>query len=305
MSPSPVGHFRAYGPQPKFREDTLKAIAQISVICEQYEGRGRVLTLRGLYYQLVARNLVENTDGSYNRVKGLVGDGRLAGLISWTAIEDLGRNVKGLRTWETPEQLLLEVPKMYRRDKWSDQKFHPEVWMEKQAVEGVVGQVCDEIEVDFLACKGYISHSEIWRAGQRFAQRIREGRTPIVFYLGDHDPSGMQMVEDHQNRLGMFAGVPIQVVRIALNMPQIERYQPPPQPAKTSDSRYEGYVADTGLTESWELDALTPDVMHEIVRDAVRRIRDEKVWEASCEQENTERQFIADRIGEPTQEDKL
>lgn len=290
-----VGTFRAYGPPRNMREETLRAIVQAAAICEEYESRGRPLTLRGLYYQHVARGLIENSDPSYNRLKHLVSEGRLAGLISWTAIEDLGRNLRGYPTWEDPEHRFRDAAADYRRNKWLDQDVYPEVWVEKQAMESVVGRACEELEVDYFACKGYNSHSEEWRAANRFAYLIQQGQRPMVFYLGDHDPSGMHMVDDHASRLAMFTGVPVQVVRIALNRSQVDKYDPPPNPAKMTDSRAPAYVAEHG-EHSWELDALSPDVIHEVIQQAVISIRDEAKWEASLAQENSERQMMTDLL---------
>lgn len=291
----PVGTFRAYGPPFNFREETLRRIAQASKICEEYEAKGRPLTLRGLFYQHVARKLIDNNDREYDRLKSIVGDGRLAGLISWTAIEDLGRNLKGFHTWETPGQCLVDATRNYKRDKWADQSFYPEVWVEKQAMEGVVGHICNELEVNFFSCKGYNSLSEQYAAGRRFVHALSKGQRPIVFHLGDHDPSGFDMTRDNRERLEMFAGVPVQVVRIALNTDQVERYNPPPNPTKQSDSRSGPYMEEHG-DSCWELDALPPDVIHELIRDAVVRIRDDAVWESSLERENSERQMMMDVI---------
>jgi hypothetical protein len=289
------GTFRAYGPPIKFREETLRLIAQASSICAEYEAKGRPLTLRGLYYQHVARGLIENTDRSYNRLKGVVTDGRMAGLISWTAIEDLGRQLMGHTTWESPGEALDEAKRRYRRNKWADQETYPEVWVEKQALEGVIGTICSELEVDYYSCKGYNSMTEQWNAGMRFAQRVRDGQRPVVFHLGDHDPSGLHMTVDNRERLSVFAGVPIMVVRLALNRDQIDQYNPPPNPGKETDSRFATYAAEHG-DMSWELDALDPPTIHDIIRDAIDRIRDEDAWEKSLARENAERQEIADAI---------
>ena len=296
ISATRVGTFRQYKGF-MFRAETRALIEQASRICAEYEAKKRPLTLRGLYYQHVARGLIENTERSYSKLGDIVNDGRMAGLISWTAIEDLGRNLRGLKTWVNPQHALDDCKKSYRRNKWEDQPFYPEVWVEKQALEGVVGQISNELEVDFFSCKGYNSQSEQWRAGGRFAQRVRDGQQPIVFHLGDHDPSGLDMTRDNQERLSLFAGTQIQVVRLALNMNQIEQYNPPPNPAKFSDSRAEDYVRQYG-DQSWELDALEPTVIHNLIEDAVLRIRDKKVWEQSLERENSERQAIDDAIEE-------
>lgn len=284
------GHFRCYRPK-EFREDALAMIKTANKIIEEYESRGMAITLRQLYYQFVARGLIANVTASYNKLGGLVNDGRMAGLISWTAIEDRGRNLMGLNTYKDPTDAIKSIRPGYRIDKWEDQPFRPEVWVEKAALEGVIGQICNQLQVDFFASRGYNSQSEQWRAGQRFVRYLSKGQRPIVFHLGDHDPSGIDMTRDNQERLSIFAGVEIQVVRLALNMDQIERYNPPPNPAKMTDSRFSDYQAQFG-DESWELDALDPSVIHQLIEDAVIKIRDPKKWDAALKQEAEDKQVL-------------
>lgn len=277
------GHYVCYVPT-KFGADNLALIEQACKIIGEYESQNMAITLRQLYYQFVARDLMPNSVTSYNRLGDLISRGRLAGLVSWTAIEDRGRNLMGLSKHASPEAAVRSVRASYRIDKWATQDFRPEVWVEKAALEGVIGTICNELQVDFFACRGYNSQSEQWRAGRRLAAYISRGQRPIVFHLGDHDPSGIDMTRDNRDRLSMFAGAPIQVVRLALNMDQIERYRPPPNPAKMTDSRFEDYQKKFG-DESWELDALEPTVIHDLIRDAVVRVRDEKRWDAMLMQE--------------------
>lgn len=273
------GHYVAYQPK-KFRQEALDEIQAANSIIEEYESLGFAMSLRQLYYQMVARGLRENTPKSYNRLKTLISDGRLAGLVSWTAIEDRGRNLMGLETFDSPHKAVKWLAEEhYRIDLWADQPFRPEVWVEKAAQEGTVGQICNQLRVDFFSCKGYNSQSEQWRAGRRFARYIAKGQTPIVFHLGDHDPSGIDMTRDNRDRLSMFAGTPINVQRIALNMPQIEKYNPPPNPVKFSDSRAEDYEQEFG-DSSWELDALAPTVIKDLIEDAILRVRDHKKYDA-------------------------
>jgi hypothetical protein len=268
----------------RFNADTLDMIVEANKIIGEYEEQGFAITLRQLYYQFVSRDLLPNVVQSYNRLGAAVNDGRLAGLISWTAIEDRGRNLKGLSSYSSPRDAMERMIAGYRLDRWRDQPFRPEVWVEKEALEGIIGSICNELHVDFFACRGYNSQSEQWRAGMRFANYIRKGQKPIVFHLGDHDPSGIDMTRDNEDRLSMFAGVPIQVVRLALNMDQVERYAPPPNPAKVTDSRFADYEARFG-SESWELDALSPTVIRDLISDAVMRVRDEALWDAATMRE--------------------
>jgi hypothetical protein len=285
-----VGTFRCYRNM-KFNDDKLLLIRQASDICAAYEAQGIPMSLRQLYYQLVSKNLVMNTKNSYDRLGDAVSDGRIAGLISWTAIEDRGRNLMGLNHYDSPEHAVKSVQAAYSIDKWAEQPYRAEVWVEKEALVDVVGIICNKLQVDFFACKGYNSQSEAWRAGQRFANYVRKGQRPIVFHLGDHDPSGIDMTRDNRERLELFAGVPVQVVRLALNMDQIERYNPPPNYAKVSDSRSPDYIRQFG-EECWELDALEPRVIQDLIEGAVLQVRDQRLWDAATAQEVEDKRYL-------------
>jgi len=282
----------------KFSNERLKFIRVADQIIREYESKGHSLTVRQLYYQFIAKNLLPNSKKSYNWLGGLISDARLAGLISWSAIIDRNRNLRGLQTWTDPEDALEDTKNRYRIDKWADQQFRPEVWIEKDALSGVIAPICNDLEVDFFACKGYNSQSAQWEAGRRLANYVRKGQRPIIFHLGDHDPSGIDMTRDNQERLSMFAGVQIQVMRLALNMDQIEEYDPPPNYAKPSDSRYLSYVDRFCTEDCWELDALDPVVVRKIIEDAVLRVRDDLAWEESELRESEEKVVIEDLIKE-------
>lgn len=281
------GHYRCYRPK-KFTKDHIKVIEATNHVVEEYDRKGFMLTVRQIYYQFVARGWMPNKQTEYDRLVGIISEGRLAGLISWTAIEDRNRNLMGTRTFESPKDAIKDRRDNYHIDKWADQPWRPEVWVEKAALEGVVGGMCEKLQVDFFACRGYNSQSEQWRAGQRFARYVQKGQRPIVFHLGDHDPSGLDMTRDNRERLSLFAGIPVMVQRLALNMPQIEQYNPPPNPAKKTDSRYEQYSNQYDTDESWELDALDPTVIHQLIESAVLKVRDETKWDQMLAREVSE-----------------
>lgn len=280
----------------RFGEAALAMIGQANAIIEGYEKKGYSLTVRQLYYQFVSRGLFENVVANYNKLGEVISDARLAGLVSWTAIEDRGRNLMGLSTLRSPAEAIKKSRDDYRRDLWDGQACRPEVWVEKQALEGVVGGICSRLRVDFFATKGYNSQSEMWRAGRRFAARYGDGQRPVVLHFGDHDPSGIDMTRDASDRLALFAGVPVPVIRVALNMDQVEQYAPPPNPAKMTDSRAADYVAKYG-DESWELDALPPDVIENLIARHVARFRDEEKWEEALSREAEDKDAL-DRIVE-------
>jgi hypothetical protein len=282
-----------------FKPDSLKLIEISNRIIAEYEGAGLSLTLRQLYYQLVARTVIENNQGSYNRLGDLISNARLAGLVSWTALEDRGRQLMGHRTFDSPAEAVhaladldYDDPWSYRIDMWANQPWRPEVWVEKQAMEGVLAGICYDLRVDFYATKGYNSQSEQWRAGQRFSRYIRKGQRPIVFHLADHDPSGFDMTEDLKSRLEMFCGVPILVQRLGLNSEQIHKYSPPPNVGKTTDGRLAKYMVERGTDQVWELDALSPSVIQGLIRDAVGSLRDPALWAELMEQETADKRVL-------------
>lgn len=282
-----VGLFRAYVHEP-FRKSSLARIAQANKIIAEYEGKNFSLTIRQLHYQLVSRDLYENTAANYNSLVNLISRGRMAGLVSWTAIEDRGRNLRGHTTWGTPLEAAESMRQMYKRDLWERQPNRVEVWVEKQALEGVIGSICDELRVDFFATKGYNSQSEQWRAGRRFASCYNKGQRPVVLHLGDHDPSGIDMTRDNRERLSLFCGTEVLLIRLALNMAQVEELRPPPNFAKEDDSRFRDYMAKYG-DESWELDALSPEYIQNLISSAVTSFRDEAIWETALERENEDK----------------
>jgi hypothetical protein len=120
---------------------------------------------------------------------------------------------------------------------------------------------------------------------------VAKGQRPIIFHMGDHDPSGLDMTRDNRERLEIFAGVPVTVVRLALNMDQIEELQPPPNPAKLSDSRAEAYIAEHG-DSSWEIDALEPTYIRRLIQENVDRLRNEELWSAALTREVAGKEWL-------------
>jgi hypothetical protein len=276
----------------KFRADTLAVINHANTILDEYQAQGFKLTLRQLYYQFVARALLPNKQSEYKRLGSIIDNGRQAGLIDWAAIEDRTRNLERLSTWDSPQDILSAVTNQYREDWWLHQPFYPEVWIEKDALTGIIEPTCHEFRVPFFACRGYVSQSEMYDAAQRLKRVARSKRNPVIFHLGDHDPSGMHMTEDNGNRLDLFMrGYGIEVVRLALNMNQIEEYDPPPNPAKETDSRFESYAAEHGES-SWELDALDPVVIANLIRDALEERIEPEPWQDAKDAEEKNREHL-------------
>lgn len=275
----------------KFSHPVLETIHAAQEIVNEYADQGFSLTLRQLYYQFVARDLIPNNLRSYKRLGDVINNARMAGLISWEAIEDRTRNVNNWQHRESPREALQAARSGYFIDRWDNQPFRPEVWIEKDALVGVIERVCGQFDTPFFACRGYTSQSEQWRAGQRFAETIERGQIPIVLHLGDHDPSGVDMTRDNADRLAIFAGEPVEVRRLALNFDQVERYRPPPNPAKFTDSRANAYMRAFGR-HCWELDALEPAVIVALIRAELEGLIDPEAWDESAAREAAERAVL-------------
>ena len=267
----------------RFNHSSRVLIDLANTIIADYQSQGFDLTLRQLYYQLVSRAVIKNDDKEYKRLGSVINDARLAGLVDWNAIVDRTRNLRDLGHWNTPADIIKSASYSFAVDKWANQAFRPEVWIEKDALTGVIAGVCNELDVPFFSCRGYTSQSEMWSAGQRLQGHLRTRHNPLILHLGDHDPSGMDMSRDITERLKMFMGG-TKFERLALNMDQIEQYNPPPNPAKLTDSRCTAYIAEFG-DSSWELDALDPKAIAKLIRDAVMNVRHEPSWAASVEVE--------------------
>jgi len=263
-----------------------------NVIIAEYRAQGYVLTLRQLYYQFVARDLIPNTERSYKNLGELVKKGRMAGSIDWSAIVDRGRSAEMWPQWNDPADLITGAAASYRLDRWAGQERYVEVWVEKDALASVVEPACDALHVRWLACRGYSSATAMYDGAERFKLASDDGKWNLLIYLGDHDPSGMDMSRDVADRLDEMQATDVEVHRIALNMDQVDQYDPPPNPTKFTDSRQASYVARFGR-ESWELDALEPAVMDSLIRDRIEEVLDRQAYEKVVEQEDLDKELIS------------
>jgi hypothetical protein len=259
---------------------SVKLIAQVAAVIDEYSAQGFDLTLRQIYYQLVSRNLIRNKDSEYKRLVSVVTVGRRAVLIDWEHIVDRTRYLRRQPSWSSPKAIVEACAEQFTIDLWASQPKRPEVWVEKDALLGLVAQACREHQVPYLSCRGYVSDPEAWAAAQRFVAAAESGHDPIVIHLADHDASGVDMSRDLKERLAMYAPrVDVEVLRIALNHDQVVDNELPPNPAKEKDARLPAYRKQYG-DESWELDALPPATIVALIRETIEGLVDHLRWEA-------------------------
>jgi hypothetical protein len=276
----------------KFSPGSQEMIAQANKIIDEYQAQGFNLTLRQLYYQFVARGLIANRVTEYKRLGSVINDARLAGEVDWEAIEDRTREVRTNPHWDSPSDLINAAARQYLNNRWDTQPNYVEVWIEKDALVGVFERACTQLDVPLLSCRGYTSQSEMWRAGQRLIEKSDEGKEIVVLHFGDHDPSGIDMTRDITDRLELF-GANLDMRRLALNYDQVQKYKPPENPAKETDSRYIGYISKYG-DKSYELDALEPTVLARLVTREVQSLIDDDAWEEATErQEQGRKELVA------------
>lgn len=262
-----------------FKKKSIESINRINAIIEQYQDEGYTLTVRQLYYQLVARDIIPNNEKSYKQITSLVNDARIAGLIDWDAIEDRTRSFERRGRWHSPQSILEASAKQYHTDPWATQDRRIFLVVEKEALVGVFQNVCYKFDIPLLAARGYPSASVV----REFAKtEIEENadKDVLILHFGDHDPSGIDMTRDLIDRFEMFGcGNHFELKRMALNYDQIEELKPPPNPAKATDARFVNYRKRFG-TSSWELDALPPTVLSEMARVEIVDHIDPDAWDA-------------------------
>lgn len=283
----------------RFTDESLAYIEAANIVINDFVAQGFRLTLRQLYYQFVARDLFRqhyrydtgkgkwvrdpngtiNAEPNYDMLGNLVNNARLAGLIDWDAIEDRTRAFVRRGRWESGRHILQVSTDAFHMDMWSNQPARIFVIVEKEALVGVLERVCHEYDVPLLAARGYPSASVLHEFVTADILPALGSQHIAIIHLGDHDPSGIDMTRDLRERIELFCeGESIELVRIALNMPQIEALKPPPNPAKTTDSRFLEYRKLFG-DESWELDALQPAYLAQLVETEINKYRDDALWD--------------------------
>lgn len=283
--------------QKRLSATKMATIEQANVIIEEYDAQNLRLTLRQLYYQFVSRDLLQNSDKNYKRLGSIISDGRLCGHIDWYAIEDRGRVARVPHhdtSVEDSIDMMKRIAENYTLDKWEGQSTYVELCVEKDALSGVLEPIAERFDVPLVVNKGYSSSSAMYEMATRYIEAMSGGRDGLCLYLGDHDPSGEDMVRDIRDRLHLFEA-DVKVEKISLTTAQVRQYHPPPNPAKMSDSRAAAYVAAHGR-QSWELDALNPAVLTQLVTKAISAVIDKSALKLIEAREAAERQVMIDAL---------
>jgi len=269
-------------------------LEQINEIIVRYAAQGYRLTLRQLYYQLVSQALIPNKVTEYAKLSKLLVNGRMGGEVDWDSIEDRLR-VPKIPYWVTGVAgAIKDTIDQYRLNRMEGQDNYIEVWCEKDALSNVLYRVTEEYHIRLMVNRGYSSCTAMHDAYERLD--ARSDLKSYILYLGDHDPSGLDMVRDIRDRLDGFGVEDVEVIHVAITREQIDEHNPPPNPAKVTDPRAGEYIAQHGDT-SWEVDALNPETLHELLVNEIVELIDRDKYEAVLEREEEDKEKLREFAG--------
>ena len=277
----------------RFRDESLDRIHQANEIIDDYLEDGLRLTLRQLYYQFVSRDLIPNTERSYKNLGKLISQGRLAGLIDWDAIEDRMRQPETPSEWGSLDELVRAAIGGFRLPRMERQSTYVELWVEKDALAGVLSPIARKYHSTLMVNRGYSSQSAMYESAQRIRAASQGAHDIVILYLGDLDPSGEDMVRDIAERLDLFDSGNLVVQKVALTMTQVGMYKPPPNPTKLTDSRAKEFIKQYGR-ESWEVDALPPNVLTKLIEAEFKALIDLELMDAVKAEEQRQRDELTD-----------
>lgn len=292
-------------------------------IAEEYDGN---LTVRQLYYQFVGRGLVnpqlisdkQGADRFYKRVVAALTAARMNGDFPFDWLVDRMRTCEESQAFadftevdmaldDIAEKISEAEKWAVYRDRWLGQKTYVLVGVEKDALSGVLQEPCEQLGVGLFVFRGYASVSSLYELCLNLQRAYLESSAEeaVLLYLGDHDPDGWEIPRSalrNIRRIIELEGLSMpsfRVERIALNMDQVQRYDPPPFPAKVSSSRYEGYIEEHGIDDAWELDALRPDVLKQLLVDNVEAYFDPTIHMENIRSVRFARRQVRDQMREP------
>jgi len=282
--------YEPYSPRGKAK----KMIEQINEIIDYFGESGFRLTIRSIFYRLVGKGLIQNNFNSYKNTQTTIGRARRGGMIDWDSIVDETRHLREDSSWDNPAAIILDAAASYHVNYWQGQKYRPELWLEKDAVLGVIGGLCKRYDIPYFSCRGNPSDVAMLGAGERMISYIANKQIPYIFYLGDHDPQGLDIDRDITEKLRMFSGTDIKFQRLALTEEQIIEGDLPPNPVKKTDNKKGpviDYINRFGV-ECWELDALDPNDLVKIVENAILEKVDQGLFSEMKEIERVGREDL-------------
>jgi hypothetical protein len=251
---------------------------------------GRPMTVRQVFYQTTVRGLIEKAESGYAKVQNDLTLMRRAGDLPYHWLADNTRWMRRPTTFNGVEEALKDTAKFYRKALWKDADCYVEIWLEKDALSGVIYPVTSMFDVPLMVARGYASLSFLYTA----AEYINDLDVPAyIYHLGDFDPSGVNAGEKIEETLNELApDAEIYFERIAVTEEQIASWDLPTRPTKKSDTRAKNF-GDTSV----ELDAIDPNELRNIVQDVIEVHLPQQQFEVLKAAEESEREIISKLVG--------
>jgi len=277
---SPIKRYRATRAEVEERRRAL-----LGIIAEM-----KPMTVRQVFYQASVRGLVDKSDSGYAKVQTDLVHMRREGDLPYSWLADNTRWQRRPNTFDSPEQALRNTANFYRKSLWTEADAYVEIWLEKDALAGVVLPITDMYDVPLMVARGYASLSFLHSAAE---QIMWEERPTYIYHLGDYDPSGVNAGEKIEQTLReMAADAEIHFERIGVTADQIIELALPTRPTKETDSRAKSFGS-----VSVELDAIPPDYLRELVRWSIERHLPPEKFEILKAAEESERRLINGLVG--------
>jgi len=280
--------------------DYKTVVPEVNAILNQYNVR---MTLRQIFYRLVSKHLIQNTLSQYKNLSRILVKARERGDVDWTRIEDRSRTtIGGDYGFNSAEHFLGGVEENFKQawkrftmPMWASQPNFLEVWVEKDALSALVSDVAEGFRVKTCPARGYSSFTYVKEGAERLDE-YEDKENIIILYLGDYDPSGLDITRDLEERLQDYGILDVDVERIALTLDQIRQYSLPPMMAKQKDPRYAKFVADTGGADAVELDALEPPILQDIITRAIQSKIDTDLWNERAKEIEETRERLREKF---------
>ncbi|MHB8522190.1 MAG: hypothetical protein ACYDH9_15725 [Limisphaerales bacterium] len=263
-------------------QDVLREIQTI------LNGEDGQITIRHLFYRLVGLRVIEKTEQAYKGLCSHLSKWRRSEAIPWSAFSDSTRWHIQNNTFDGVQDALKNTVENYRRNLWDTQPFYLEVWVEKDAIAGIVSDTANTFGVPVFVARGFASLSSLYSAANTFRQATDAGKTAVIYHLGDYDPSGFAAGDSMLRAFRDDFKVDLQFIRAAVTKEQIEEMNLPTRPVKTSDSR----AAKWQGGECVELDTMPPGEIRALVESCILQHIDRHQWQMLQATEAMERETL-------------
>lgn len=277
---SPIKRLRATKAQVDARWTALHQIVE----------QQRPMTVRQVFYQATVHHLVEKTEAGYRKVQHALAEMRRAGVLPYHWIADNTRWQRKPTTFSSIEEALNDTARFYRKSLWHDADAYVEIWLEKDALAGVLMPVTTQYNVPLMVTRGYSSLSFLHTAAEHMA--VLQVPT-FIYHFGDYDPSGVNAGQTIEHTLREMApAAVIHFQRVAVTEQQIAEMSLPTRPTKSTDTRAKGF-GDISV----ELDAIAPDSLRALAEKVIQRHLPADQLEILLTAEASERQMLHGLIG--------